>query len=133
MVRARHEKRTRACVKESVGCPSGRKMKQGTTKTVIVECGEERHGEGGSYRGRMERSCAVEETLSSKRPTRPELDEGRKKKKNIYRIFQGQFCKRKCYGSVHDYSPRRKEHKSRSYLRVWGIVTMVNETLYVYV
>ena len=29
MVRARHEKRTRACVKESVRCPGGRKKMQG--------------------------------------------------------------------------------------------------------
>ena len=42
MVRACHEKRTKACVKESVGCPSGRKKKQGTTKTATVGCGEER-------------------------------------------------------------------------------------------
>ena len=69
MVRACHEKRKRACVKESVGCPSVRKMKQGSTKTATVGCGEERHGEGGSYGRRMERSCVVEGRCGAADPT----------------------------------------------------------------
>jgi len=52
-----------------VGCPSVRKMKQGSTKTATVGCGEERHGEGGSYGRRMERSCVVEGRCGAADPT----------------------------------------------------------------